>query len=227
MATNYSLSDSLTRIDKLLKGYKLAPEDVQSDVKVFKYPVATTNRFSIMVAKIDFNLTGGDDNKSAGAFSSVYHELYEIPASWSQCKGISIIGDYMVAVFETPMKSDVDDVIDVAANLCGIVDIINYKCKLSENSKIDIRIGISYGMITLLSYGNKRCSVIVGDEMVNATKSFFEKASEKVIISTIIHANIKDEYKEFFKEVGIIGGLYSGNIINTGMATWLERQKKG
>ena len=45
------------------------------------------------------------------------------------CKEININGDCVWGVFETPKKSDVDNVISVAAQLNSMIKILNYKLK--------------------------------------------------------------------------------------------------
>ena len=56
-------------------------------------------------------------------------ECVEIMNSWEMCKEININGDCVWGVFETPKKSDVDNVISVAAQLNSMIKILNYKLK--------------------------------------------------------------------------------------------------
>lgn len=47
--------------------------------------------------------------------------------SYEICKEININGDCVWGVFETPNIDDVDAVIDVAAKLCSMINVLNYK----------------------------------------------------------------------------------------------------
>ena len=50
--------------------------------------------------------------------------------------------------------------------------------------------------------------------------------TDKVVISSVIKNNIKEDYQKFFDNMVDLKPLFGGNIINTGMSNWLSGEKK-
>jgi hypothetical protein len=224
-SNKYSLTESLERIDRFLKGYNVIPEDIAGTKPLRKYPVVVSKKYTLLLAKIDLNFGNKENEKPEGVYGAVYNELTEIAGNIEQCQCVSIVGDKLFAVYDTRMKSDVNDVIDVAASMCGIIDIINYKCSGFKNNRVKINISICYGMMDFLSYGDLRYNAIGDRQLIEDTELQLDVTGTRVVISRIIYNNMKDDYKALFKTEGFDWPC-TGNIINTGMSNWLANQKK-
>lgn len=224
-SSKYSLTESLERIDRFFKGYNVAPGDIMEVNTFRKYPVVVSKKYTLLLAKIDLNFGTKELERPEGIYGAVYNELIEIAGSIGQCQCINVAGDKLYVVYETPMKKDVNDVIDVAGSMCGIVDIINYKSSGFKSSRIKITVSICYGQMDFLSYGNVRYNVIGDGLLTEEAEQQFEFSESRVVISRIIYNNLKDDYKGLFKTLGF-DWPYTGSIINTGMSNWLKSQIK-
>lgn len=71
----------------------------------------------------------------AKMYRTFLSECVAIMNSWKMCKEISINGDCVWGVFETPRTAEVDQVTDVAAMLNSMIRILNYKLSKKENEK--------------------------------------------------------------------------------------------
>ena len=63
----------------------------------------------------------------AKMYRAFLSECVAIMNSWDMCKEININGDCAWAVFETPKKANIDNVISVSAQLYSMIKILNYK----------------------------------------------------------------------------------------------------
>ena len=81
----------------------------------------------------------------AKMYRAFLSECVAIMNSWEMCKEININGDCVWGVFETPNKSDVDNVLSVAAQLNSMVKILNYKLSKKNYEEISVGIGVADG----------------------------------------------------------------------------------
>lgn len=230
MASNkYTISESIARIDQMLKGQHVLAEGNTGEIfiKQRAMPIVVHQKKTLLLGKVDFNFAQKELERPQEVCAAVYNELREICASASQCQQVSVIGEKVIAVFDTPMKTDVNDVTDIVAAMCGIVDIINYKCSGFKQRKIRMRISVCYGMIDLIQYGDKLINGIADTGLIQEAQDQLEYEEEgSVVISRVIYNNLKDDYKKLFKYGALTDEPCHGNIINVGMSNWLENQKK-
>ena len=223
----YLLNESLERIDSLLKGYSVDPNDILGGLSSFRLPIALTKKYCIVVANITYGFHELEPTFIGRAYSALYNELYEIARGMEKLCVFKALGNKVVLVFDTTQKSEMDGVIDVVANMCGLVDIINYKCHVSPMKRgFGIRAAVNYGVLTMVSYGEFRMNTIGDDTLLKETEGFLDTTTDKVVISSVIKNNIKEEYQKFFDKIVDQKPLFGGNIINTGMSNWLMGEKK-
>lgn len=221
----YDLADSLYRIDLLLKGNPDTSGRRVDIPEIAIIPDVYNQKFTLVVANVDFDFGPREYELPGMIHAALLSEMREIARGWEQCRMVSVAGCKLVALYQTVTKDDVVDVINMVGNLAGIVDIVNYKCKNLNVSKIGLKVSVNYGQACLLSYGDARCNILADKELLEANEQQVSDASShSVFISDIIYNNIKDDYKRFF-EIELFGKSYSGNIINTGMSNWLNDQK--
>lgn len=121
------------------------------------------------------------------------------------CKEISINGDCVWGVFDTPYKSDIDGVISVAAKLNSMVKILNYKLRKKEYSEISVGIGIDYGRALMVKAGYSGSGindVIWMGDVVNSACHLCNKAGRDyrkvIIISKVVYDNLNEHNQGLF-----------------------------
>lgn len=210
-----------------MSGYTAGPSDVIGGMSFYRIPIAVTKKYCIVVANITCGFQELEPTFIGRVYNALYNELYEIARSMDKLCVFNALGNKVVLVFDTTQKSEMDGVIDVVANMCGIVDIINMKCRVSPLKRgIEIRMAINYGVLTMISYGEFRMNTIGDDTLLKETEGFLDTTTDKVVISSVIKNNIKEDYQKFFEKMVDIKPLFGGNIINTGMSNWLLKEKK-
>lgn len=221
------MNESLERIDSLLSGYTAGPSDVIGGMSYYRLPITVTKKYCIVVANITYGFHEVEPTFIGRVYNALYNELYEIARSMDKLCVFNALGNKVVLVFDTTQKLEMDGVIDVVANMCGIVDVINKKCRVSPLKRgFEIRTAINYGVLTMVSYGVFRMNTIGDDTLLKETEGFLETTTDKVVISSVIKNNIKEEYQRFFDNMVDLKPLFGGNIINTGMNNWLMGEKK-
>lgn len=224
-SNNYTLTEALERIDRYLKGYITTPDELSESRPIRKRPIVISKKYTLLMVKLDLNFGNKENERSNSVCGAVYNELIEIAGNIQQSQCVSLVGNKLYALYDTPMKSDVNDVIDVAANMCGIIDIINYKCSGFKLNRVKINVSICYGPTELLSYNDLRYNVVGGSELIEDAEIQMGLYDTRVVISRVIYNNIKDDYKGLFKSEGY-DLPFTGSIINTAMSNWLMSQKK-
>lgn len=161
-------------------------------------------------------------------------ECVAIMNSEKNCKEISINGDCVWGVFDTPYKSDINNVISVAARLNSMIKILNYKLRKKNYSEISIGIGIDYGRALMVKAGysgSKINDVIWMGDVVNSACHLCNKAGregrEVVIISNSIYNNLNKHNKELFSLIlDSWVSIYQGNIVELNLENWYNENCK-
>lgn len=98
------------------------------------------------------------------------------------CKENNINGDCVWGVFETPYKSDIDDVFSLAARLNSLIKILNYKYEKKGYDRISVGIGIDYGRALMVKAGYSGSGlndVIWMGDVVNQSCHLSNRANRK------------------------------------------------
>ena len=155
------------------------------------------------------------------ALQSYMTEVTNICKSNENCRDIVIIPDYIMVIYSTPKKVDVDTVIDDSARVRSLAMVIN---KIYKDVKIITSIAIDYGELLMSSCGamNGLKSFTWTGQPITNSKEMADKDENGVIsITTIIWNNIKQENQRLFKHENIFDDNYTGNIINIIMNNWV------
>lgn len=199
------------------------------------------NGFYVNVTAIFIDIVGSSemtDEHKRPTLAKMYRvflsECVAIMNAEYNCKEININGDCVWGVFDTPKKSDVDEVISVAAKLNSMIKILNYKLRKKKYSEISIGIGIDYGRALMVKAGYSGSGindVIWMGDVVNSACYLCNKAGRDyrkvIVISDIIYNNINEHNKSLFS--GYVDDWttrYEGNIINTAMDNWYKENCK-
>ena len=180
-------------------------------------------------------LTDGNKRQTpAKMYRAFLSECVAIMNSWEMCKEININGDCVWGVFETPKKSDVDNVISVAAQLNSMIKILNYKLKKKKYDTISVGIGIDDGRALMVKAGYSGSGineiVRMGD-VVNTACHLANKAGrgirDRIIVTEQIYSNLNDKHKEMLSSyTDGTTTRYEGNISRTSMENWYKENCK-
>ena len=236
----YKVEDSASRMDDILDANDNDYEDNKSSIPS-RDKLTYKNGYYINVTALFIDivdsskLTDGNRRPTlAKMYRAFLSECVAIMNSWEMCKEININGDCVWGVFETPKKSDVDDVISVAAQLNSMIKILNYKFKKKKYDTIAGGIGMDDGLALMIKAGYSGSGineiVWMGD-VVNTACHLANKAGRgirnRIIVTEQIYSNLNDEHKEMLSSYtdGTIT-RYEGNIFRTSMENWYKENCK-
>lgn len=236
----YKVEDSASRMDDILNASDNDYKDNESNVPTrdkltFKngYYVDVT---SIFIDIVDSSkLTDGHKRPTlAKMYRCFLSECVAIMNSYTICKEININGDCVWGVFETPTKSDVDMVTDVAAKLNSMVKILNYKLVKKNYEKISVGIGIDDGTALMVKAGYSGSGlndVIWMGDVVNSACHLANRAGrgwrKNILVSSKVYENVLEETKKLLCSCNIDGKIYyEGNFTWSEMDKWYEKNCK-
>ena len=232
----YKVEDSASRMDDILDAsdndYKDNKNSIPArDKLTYKngYYVDVT---SIFIDIVDSSkLTDGHKRPTlAKMYRCFLSECVAIMNSYESCKEISINGDCVWGVFETPNKEDVDAVTDVAAKLHSMIKILNYKLNKKKYEKIAVGIGIDDGVALMVKAGYAGSGlndVIWMGTVVNSACHLANKAGrgfrKTILVSSKVYDNVLENTQKLLSSCIIDGATYyEGDFIWQPMEDWYK-----
>lgn len=229
----YNFEDSLSRIDKMM-GVVMTEQkpsveipyldDLPEDRGVCCYS-------TVMAIRLDIEKSPTAERmKETRAFLS---EAYAILASHDHCMDIITLGNYMTAVFSTPLKVNIERVIDKAAMINTLAQVVSIKAKKLGGGELSVYIGIHYAVTVLMRQGRMNVNeaepkrvVWMGDIIDKAKKLAEMDAPDyrNLKITDIVYNNLNDTYKKLFHKE-LLEPYYGGDIINTKMKNWVNSNR--
>lgn len=231
--TSYSFLDSLSRIDDILDAS--SNEYVDSSSIPGREKLTYKNGYYVNCTAIFVDICDSSDmtdkNKRpvlGKIYRSFISEMVAMFNDWSQCKEISINGDCVWAVFDTPYKSDIDAAFSAACKAGSLVDVLNYKLNKKGYQTYKVNIGIDYGRALMLKAGYKGSGINdviwMGDVVNSACHLCSENRGwygKRIFLSNTVYSNLCDDNKALCER---FGNNYHSSAINSEMNSWLKRQ---
>lgn len=199
------------------------------------------NGYYVNVTAIFIDIVGSsnmtDEHKRptlAKMYRAFLSECVAIMNAEIDCKEININGDCVWGVFDTPYKSDIDNVISVAAKLNSMIKILDYKLRKKNYSEISVGIGIDYGRALMVKAGYSGSGindVIWMGDVVNSACHLCNKAGRDyrkvIVISDVVYNNLNEHNQGLFSSYSD-GWVtrYEGDIINISMNDWYNENCK-
>ena len=147
---SYDVDKSSERMDEILNASD--NDYCDKDSIPARSDLTFKNGYYVNVTAIFIDIVGSSDMTDehkrptlAKMYRAFLSECVAIMNAETNCKEININGDCVWGVFDTPYKSDIDNVISVAARLNSMIKILNYKLRKKKYSQISVGIGIDYG----------------------------------------------------------------------------------
>lgn len=235
----YDVDKSAGRIDDILNSVSTNYSDKDSIPS--RSSLTYTNGFYVNVTALFIDIVGSSDMTDgskrptlAKIYRSFISECTAVMNSWDQCKEVNINGDCVWGVFETPYKSDIDNVFSVAAQLNSMIKILNYKLRKKGYPEISVGLGIDYGRALMVQAGYSGSGlndVIWMGDVVNSACNIASKAGREgrspIIISSVLKSNLNEHNQGLLSSIIIdYSTYYGGNIINTNMEDWYNKNCK-
>ena len=236
----YKVEDSAKRMDDILdtddNDYKDKENSIPKRSDLTFKDGFYVNVTAVFIDIVDSSkLTDGHKRPTlAKMYRAFLSECVAIMNSWDMCKEININGDCVWGVFETPKKSDIDNVISVAAQLSSMVDILNYKLEKKGYEKISVGIGVDDGRALMVKAGYSGSGindVVWMGDVVNTACHLANKAGrngrEKVVITEQIYDNMNEGHKKLFSSYTDGNNTrYECDLIRKSMEGWYKENCK-
>jgi class 3 adenylate cyclase len=156
----------------------------------------------------------------------------------TNCREVSINGDCVSGIFNTPYKADLDEVFSTAARLNSATEILNWRLEQKGYSSIKCGIGMAYGRALMLKAGYKGSGineVIWMGDVVNEASNLCHDGNRGLNnvlqVSTTVFGNLNDHNKGLLSPLykfTLLSGpdQYQGNVVNLVMQSYLSDLKK-
>lgn len=231
----FDFENSRARIDEILN----AGDDSFSDSSAIpsREKLTFTNGFYVYCSALFVDIRHSSDMTDkhrrpvlAKIYRSFISEMVALMNDYSKCKEVSINGDCVWCVCDTPYKSDVDDIFSLAARVCSLVDVINFKLEKKGYLTFKVGVGIDYGRALMIKVGHKGADindVVWMGDVVNEACHLSNEAGgsheRRIFLSNVIYENLSDNLKKLcHKDSG--RDIYQANVVNVEMNQWLEAQ---
>ncbi len=191
-------------------GFYVSPSAMMVDIRDSSSLNATHNR--PVVAKL---------------YRAYLSEVCGLMDAHQNCTTMSIRGDGVLGVFDTPLKVDINGLFDTAAKIYSTIKVLNYLARKKGYSTLRIGIGLAYGEALMVKAGFNGSGIYdtiwLGD-VVNKAAHLSDHGSKQigdppVMIATDFYNNLKEIYKTFCKWDDV-HECYQACIVNVMMEAW-------
>lgn len=237
----YKVEDSAKRMDDILNASDNDYEDndytIPSRDKLTYKNGFYVNITALFIDIVDSSsLTDGRKRPTlAKMYRSFLSECVAIINGSERCKEININGDCVWGVFETSKRQDVENVVFVAAQLHGMINILNYKLRKKGYDEISVGIGVDIGRALMVKAGYAGSGindVIWMGDVVNSACHLGNEAGrdsrKAIIISSEVYDFLSDEAKGRFSEIYSYYEVtkYESNCVAKDMNAWYRENCK-
>lgn len=237
-ATNekYDFDKSLQRIDDILNS-----ADNQFEYKKTmpsRDSLTYTNGFYVNCTVLFIDICDSSKLTSfqnrpvlAKIYRSFISEMVALLNSPASCREVSINGDCVWGVYDTPLQVNVNEIFDLSAKACSLVGILNYKLSKKKYKTYDVGVGLDYGRALMIQAGysgSKINDVLWMGDVVNTACHLCNNANQtsfdkRVFLTKNIYDNLSENNKKLCSWNGI-RSVYQADIVNINMNNWLKQQ---
>ncbi|TAH31656.1 adenylate/guanylate cyclase domain-containing protein [Candidatus Saccharibacteria bacterium] len=230
--SEYNHAISYDRIRQILSG---ADTDYQETSSLpHRDKLTFTNGFYANCSAIFVDIRGSSSLPSkykrprlAKLYRAYISEVVAVMNGNVDCKEISIVGDGVWGIFDTPLMSDIDYNFSTVAKINSTIKMLNYRLSKSGYEPVEVGIGAAWGRALMVKAGLSGSGlndvVYMGDVVNHAAKlaaagnaSYFD---EPIMISGDYYSNLKTDNKNLLT-FHATRNAYHGNIINVEMDEW-------
>ncbi|MEZ9350704.1 adenylate/guanylate cyclase domain-containing protein [Vibrio splendidus] len=230
----YDFEKSRGRIDEILKGADADYKDKDSIPS--RDDLTFTNGFNVKCSALFVDIRGSkaiNEKHTKPVLAKIYKtyisELVAIMKNHPKVSEISIEGDCVWGIFDTPYMTDIDRVFRVAYEISSLIDALNIKLRKKKYSELTVGIGASWGRSLLIKSGYKGSGinevVWLGSLVSEAAKlcDYGNKTWEdrEIMVSNDFYSNLNEHNKGLLVK-NHNRGCYHGNVVSTLMDEWVK-----
>lgn len=167
----------------------------------------------------------------AKIYRAFISEMVAVLNSTPIVREVSIVGDCVWAVYNTPYKKNISTVFTVACQANTLLKLLNHHFSKKGIDPVKIGIGIDYGRALMIKAGFNGSGindVIYMGDVVNSAAHLAHEAgrgwNDSIIIGDAIHCNLGEDDQKWLSS-GYLSGhgtVYRGNVILSDMDAWVE-----
>lgn len=235
--SSYDFNNSIERIDDILDSSDSSYEDKKSMPS--RDTLTFTNGFYVDCSAIFVDIR---DSKSlnekhtrpvlAKIYKTYISELVSVLKGHSKVSEIYIEGDSVWGIFDTPYKSDVDELFSIGAKCSSLIDILNVKYKKKGYSELEVGVGMSYGSSLLIKSGYKGSGInevvwlgkLVGEAAMLCSYGNKTTSDYEMMVSNVFYDNLDDEKQKLLSKNNS-RDCYHGYVINIAMNKWVKNNE--
>lgn len=225
----YSLEEASYRIENIMKmelsDIKVS-DKLPSDDELNNQAVRNTNGTVVCVKyKINFeDIVGG-----MKMLRLVASEFYNILVSHKGVRDIQCIDDTFVALYDTPLKSDIDLLLEMVAKINAVTNVFNYRLKpdTTKEAALKVTLAMHYSRIIICRLGTAGISnesICYRGHAIKQTlqivDDYKDSVTNTIYVTDTFYNNLKTEYQEFFTQVNEV---YGASVINTAINNWINK----
>ncbi|USL28000.1 adenylate/guanylate cyclase domain-containing protein [Priestia megaterium] len=234
----YNFEKSLERIDKILN-FTSAFEDKKDIPK--RDDLTFTNGYYVNCCSLFIDIRDSSkmpEKHQKRVLAKIYRayisEIVAVINGSIICKEINIIGDCVSAIFKGQIKKDVEEVLNIAAQVNSLIDVLNYKFMKKGYPTIKAGIGLAWGRVLMIKSGYSESgisNVVWMGDAVNQGSKMCSKASKEVsspiVVTDDFYHNLSEEDKKLFTQGSSYSttNYYYSSIVNPFMDNWIQIQK--
>lgn len=217
----YILDEASSRIENILK-MELSDLHVSDRLPsaddLNKQSVRKTNG---SVVCVKYTIVIKDVEKKMKMQRLIASEFFNILKSHTGINDIQSVNNAFVALYDTPLKSDIDSLLEMVAKINALSNYCNYvmpsvsvKIAMDYSQLMVARLGLADSSNDRVCYSGTAVEKTLG--MVDNTE--FHRA---VLVTDIFHKNLKKEYQDFFSKEK--NDVYGASVINNAIDGWINK----
>lgn len=169
--------------------------------------------------------------KLAKIYRAFISEMVAILNSVSFVREVNIVGDCVWAVYNTPLKPNIDAVFEVACRANTLIKMLNHYFAQSGIDGMKVGIGVEYGRALMIKAGYNGSGineVVYMGDVVNKAAHYAHEAGrpgrDPIYIGTLIHQNLNAHNSGLCSLVSSpeLGSIYAANTIEKSMNTYID-----
>lgn len=157
-------------------------------------------------------------------YAGVVSQIMAVLQSANQLRTVDMQADGGIMVLlDAPMKKDVEDIINLSAQVRSIKDVVLRKFHLPLDEML-VSVGIDYGPVTYFASNYTNMEGICNGNVIARAKQLAEAREDSVNITEDIYMNLsEDMQKNLFGNKDIEGEMkyYFSPLINLRMRKWV------
>ncbi|MCE5292047.1 MAG: adenylate/guanylate cyclase domain-containing protein [Nocardiaceae bacterium] len=167
----------------------------------------------------------------AKIYRAFISEMVALLNSDPYVREVSIVGDCVWAVYNTPLQSHIDDVFRIAYQANTLRKLLNHHFQKKGIDPISIGIGADWGRALMIKAGYSGSGineVIYMGDVVNRAAHLAHEAGRQwrdpIFVGSAFQGNLNEHNQELLKQQYVqgLGNIYTGDVVHTNMNDWIK-----